>query len=51
MRNPKVKPDGTYIYRDDNGNVLLALKDQPIFDEDTNEIIGYEATSIDDIKT
>ena len=51
IRNTKIKPDGTYIYRDDNVNALLTLNDQPIFDEGTNETIGYETTSVDDIET
>ena len=51
MNKPEIHPDGTYIYRDENGNVSLALKDQPILDEDTNEIIGYETLSADYIKT
>lgn len=42
MNSPEIKSDGTYIYRDSNGSVILAVKDCPIYDKDTQEIIGYE---------
>ena len=42
MNSPEIKSDGTYIYRDSNSSVILAVKDFPIYDKDTQEIIGYE---------
>ena len=47
MHRPEVYPDGTYIYRDDDRNINLAVKDHPIYDEDTSEIIGYETVTAD----
>ncbi len=42
MNSPEIKSDGTYIYRDSNGSVILAVKDFPVYDKDTQEIICYE---------
>lgn len=47
MHKPEVYSDGTYIYRDEDGNILLAVNDHPIYDEETSEIIGYETVSAD----
>ena len=46
MIKPTLKSDGTFEYKDSNGNISLVLKDQPIFDEGTNEIIGYETVCV-----
>ncbi len=47
MISPEIKSDGTYIYRDSNGSVILAVKDFPVYDKDTQEIIGYETVGTD----
>ncbi len=45
MNSPEIKSDGTYIYRDSNDSVILAVKDFSVYDKDTHEIIGYETAS------
>lgn len=47
MNSPEIKSDSTYIYRDSNGSVILAVKDFPIYDKDTQETIGYETVGTD----
>lgn len=45
MSNLELKPDGTFVYYDSDGNTLLSVKDSPIYDADTSEIVGYETIS------
>lgn len=30
MNSPEIKSDGTYIYRDSNGSIIMAVKVLPI---------------------
>ncbi|SDA38984.1 hypothetical protein SAMN02910275_00151 [Butyrivibrio sp. INlla18] len=42
MQKPEILADGTCVYQDDNGNDILKLKDYPVYDKDSGELIGYE---------
>jgi hypothetical protein len=47
MLNRKTSLDGSISYYDEDGNIILSVKDYPIIDYETHEIIGYETVSVD----